>query len=287
MELISRKEALSKGLKKFFTGKKCKNGHISEQYTKSWKCVQCEKERAKKYREDNLEKLRAYDVEYGKKNKDKKAKYYQEHREKRIKKNAENREAKKEYNKIYNEKNKDKILAQKKEYHIKNREKRLKYNNERYIKNREKIIKQVSEYSLKNKDKIKKRFKEYKKINREKINKYYREKYNTPHGKLISFTRGSLRRMIIQIKEKKEIRSIIAINYTIEDLKKHIESQFDIMMTWENHGLWHIDHIIPLSYLVNKHKGKSQEEIINIVNSLDNLRPLWAYDNLSKGAKII
>jgi hypothetical protein len=37
------------------------------------------------------------------------------------------------------------------------------------------------------------------------------------------------------------------IGCTIEELKLHLEKQFTDGMTWENHGLWHIDHIIPLS----------------------------------------
>jgi len=45
-------------------------------------------------------------------------------------------------------------------------------------------------------------------------------------------------------------------------------------MSWENHGEWHIDHI----KMVNDF---DKETPMNIVNSLDNLRPLWASDNCS------
>ena len=60
---------------------------------------------------------------------------------------------------------------------------------------------------------------------------------------------------------------------TYGELKKHMESQFKDGMTWENYGRegWHIDHIMPLS------KGGS--------NHYTNLQPLWAADNISKGAK--
>ena len=60
---------------------------------------------------------------------------------------------------------------------------------------------------------------------------------------------------------------------TYGELKEHMESQFKDGMTWENYGLegWHIDHIMPLS------KGGS--------NHYTNLQPLWATDNISKGAK--
>ena len=29
---------------------------------------------------------------------------------------------------------------------------------------------------------------------------------------------------------------------------KHLEKQFTKGMTWENHGKWHIDHVIPDSH---------------------------------------
>ena len=44
-EIISKKEAKSKGLKRFFTGVPCKNSHLSEKYTSTGTCVQCEKNR--------------------------------------------------------------------------------------------------------------------------------------------------------------------------------------------------------------------------------------------------
>jgi len=46
-------------------------------------------------------------------------------------------------------------------------------------------------------------------------------------------------------------------------------------LSWDNHGEWHIDHIIPVS--------RFDESVdIKIMNSLSNLQPLWAKDNLKK-----
>ena len=39
--------------------------------------------------------------------------------------------------------------------------------------------------------------------------------------------------------------------YTPEELRKHLEKQFDENMNWENYGIyWHIDHIYPQSKLL-------------------------------------
>ena len=61
--------------------------------------------------------------------------------------------------------------------------------------------------------------------------------------------------------------------------KSHIEKQFCPGMNWENRSDWHIDHIQPLA-------GAETEEEVIALNHYTNLRPLWAAENLSKGAQI-
>ena len=46
-EIISLAEARAIGYKRYFTGKPCKRGHVSERYTNSKHCIQCLKERNK------------------------------------------------------------------------------------------------------------------------------------------------------------------------------------------------------------------------------------------------
>jgi len=52
MEIITRKEALEKGLKYYFTGKPCKHGHIDKRYTLNAVCQECIKmpEKREKYK---------------------------------------------------------------------------------------------------------------------------------------------------------------------------------------------------------------------------------------------
>lgn len=40
--IISRKDAKTAGLKKYFTGKSCKNGHIASRYVCNSECIECE-----------------------------------------------------------------------------------------------------------------------------------------------------------------------------------------------------------------------------------------------------
>lgn len=56
MQIIKRKEAKEKGLKRYFTGKPCKHGHVAERYTTFKDCVVCKNEYNKRWAKQNPEK---------------------------------------------------------------------------------------------------------------------------------------------------------------------------------------------------------------------------------------
>lgn len=71
------------------------------------------------------------------------------------------------------------------------------------------------------------------------------------------------------------------LQYSKEELVSHLERQFLKGMSWENMGEWHIDHILPLaSFTLN------DDADIRRAWALTNLRPLWAVDNMRKGARV-
>jgi hypothetical protein len=70
--------------------------------------------------------------------------------------------------------------------------------------------------------------------------------------------------------------TINMLGYSADELKSHLESLLTEGMSWDNHGEWHIDHKKPVSLF-------DPETDMSIVNALDNLQPLWADVNLSKG----
>lgn len=116
---------------------------------------------------------------------------------------------------------------------------------------------------------------------RDDLNRYFRDRRKRdPVFKMASYMRNMLRRVLVRSGQEKVGRTTDALGYSPQDLIASIESKFLHGMTWDNYGQWHIDHIRPLSVMI-----KEGETSPSILNSLENLQPLWAFDNISKGAK--
>lgn len=153
----------------------------------------------------------------------------------------------------------------------------------------------AKEYRKQNKEKSKDYSITYRQNNKERkaqIDKKYRERnrdtlrvkkltkrktdplYSAAH-KARSMLHTALKRK--GIKKGEPTSTILGCSFS--DLKKHLESKFSDGMSWEAKGEWHIDHIIPLA------SAKTPEDVIKL-NHYSNLQPLWAKENLRKGAKM-
>lgn len=84
MEIVTRKEAMERGLKKYFTGKLCKNGHVAER-NMAGGCLACGRE-ASKARYSESPKIRERKAAWARENREKireiNAKRYRENPEK-------------------------------------------------------------------------------------------------------------------------------------------------------------------------------------------------------------
>ena len=77
----------------------------------------------------------------------------------------------------------------------------------------------------------------------------------------------------------------VHFSFTIDEFRERFESLFTKGMTWENMGLWHIDHIKPKVSFNQEQLADPTSEDFKKCWALENLQPLWAKDNLKKGAK--
>lgn len=83
--------------------------------------------------------------------------------------------------------------------------------------------------------------------------------------------------------KKNSQKAFELVGYTKAELMAHLERQFTKGMSWSNLAGWHVDHIIPVSSFTVT--GPDDPEFKRAWG-LANLRPLWASDNISKGARI-
>ena len=74
------------------------------------------------------------------------------------------------------------------------------------------------------------------------------------------------------------------------ELKEHIEAQWEEGMNWENYGKdrkgWVVDHHIPIAFYKNNFDLLNNLEIQKKAFGKDNLKPMWWLDNARKSAKL-
>lgn len=183
---------------------------------------------------------------------------------------AQCKACKKERSKKYYKATKDKQLEYKKKYRQLNKEKVKEARKKRYQSNKHKVKVQVKKWREANKYKMNTYQREYDK-ERKKIDPLYKMKsiLRDRTSKAIKYNGYS---------KKSKTREMLGVDWEV--CKAHIERQFKKGMNWDNHGEWHIDHIIPLA------SANNEKELIKLCH-YSNLQPLWAEDNLIKKDKII
>lgn len=123
--------------------------------------------------------------------------------------------------------------------------------------------------------------KESVRLRREKNPDKIREYKNRPECRIRKSQAKRIRKALAVTGTAKTYKTLDLVGCTAPELKKHLEGQFAEGMTWDNYGLegWHIDHIKPLSSF-----DLTDIEQQKICFHFSNLQPLWAADNLAKGA---
>jgi len=194
-----------------------------------------DRERSKKYRENNKEKLK----EKGKKWRQLNPEYYKNW-------TKSNPERKREISKKYSDSHKESEKIKRDGWYEKNPD----YNKNYYKLNKEKQRNYKREYTK----------------NRRKNDLLFKLKDSVGH-----LIRSSLKRNnFIKKSKANEI-----LGCSISDFKLHLEFKFETWMNWENYGKyngqlnygWDIDHIIPVS------SAKNEKEIMEL-NHFTNLQPL-------------
>jgi bacterioferritin-associated ferredoxin len=114
-------------------------------------------------------------------------------------------------------------------------------------------------------------------------NKWRRDRYRRdPAWRVASHMKGLMHRALTSNKQGKSWRLLVP--YSLQHLMDHLEKQFLPGMSWSNYGNgWHIDHKMPRSKFSYR---TPDDPDFKACWALSNLQPLWALDNIRKGAKV-
>lgn len=162
-------------------------------------------------------------------------------------------------------------------------------NKKYYKKNSEDILSSYKIWAKNNRVYLRKKHSEWRDANREHVNKYSREYEakrcaSDPKYKLGRYTRTALWTCLKERNVAKYRSTFQLLGYSIDDLMKHLEGLFIDGMTWDNYGEWHVDHKKPMALF---EFTSTDDEGFKECWSLNNLQPLWAPDNLSKGIRYL
>jgi hypothetical protein len=182
----------------------------------------------------------------------------------------------KAYHQKWYAKNREKKLAQNKEWDEAHAEERKEY-----------FRKQALAWYHNNKKQARKRERAYYENNKKRINgrrnRLMKERRKRDPVASIKYCMRSRLSTFLSTAQPGRQFSITRdiFTYTVEQLKQHLESQFEPGMSWENYGkkpgCWEVDHIVPCSEF-----DLSKIEDILECYALENLRPLWAEKNRSR-----
>lgn len=265
---LSRKQAQEKGLKQYFPGTTCKQGHVAPRVTSGGMCMECKriaaaKNQAEGYFRDYAAKCRETDPNWrANKARDARASY---HRHKDDEGAKEKRKAKYEQ-----------------------------YKNTDWYKSASKRAKEKHVASGA-KAEADKRYSQSEsgKASRDKARTRWKEKFEAENG--ISFSTWRIQnnpqyrlhsRLNTRISDALKKQGIVKaartaglIDAEIADFKAYLSANWEEGMSWDNYGRngWHVDHIRPCASFDLTDK----EQQLACFN-WRNLRPMWAAENISK-----
>jgi hypothetical protein len=160
------------------------------------------------------------------------------------------------------------------------------WNRTKYLKHKEKYNAISKQYQVDHRDRLRELNRKWKhdhpEMVREAVKREYIKRMTTPrlhlNTNISRAIHNSLKRGAKHSRHWEDL-----VGFTIDNLKCHLEEQFQEGMTWENYGEWHIDHRLPKAAF----NFETPEDIdFQRCWSLSNLQPMWAKENISKGARL-
>jgi len=169
-------------------------------------------------------------------------------------KNKDRSDEKRAYDNAYRAANIERIKAAGRAYHAANRDSRIAGNRQYKKENAERTQRQNQDW----------------KNSKSKTDPVYAMRYRV---------KNAIKRAFRDKGYSRDSKAAQILGCSYSEFVVHLENHFLDGMTWENRSMWHIDHVTPLA-------SASSPEDLTALNHYTNLRPLWALDNIRKGASM-
>ena len=141
-------------------------------------------------------------------------------------------------------------------------------------KNKEHLFEYHKKWRTENVDKWRKTKRDYEK----------NRKDSDPLYKLVANFRTAIWTVLKESNVDKYGHYFDVLQYSPEELINHLEKQFKDDMKWDNYGIWHVDHKLPITSFNIQEMG--DEEFMKCW-CLDNLQPMWGEENIRKSNKLL
>lgn len=206
-------------------------------------------------------------------------------------------EARKIYQRAYREVNKERLKEKRCLYNLTKPEAQREANRKHYASNCERLKACRRAYREENVDACRASDKKYQaKRDKREYNSQRRGYYAANKDRILK-QRSRRRRIDLNYKISISLRvrlcmavrngqkagsAVRDLGCSVQELRVYIETRFQSGMTWKNWSRkgWHLDHVKPLSTFDLTDRGQFLEAC-----HYTNLQPLWARENLRKGAK--
>jgi hypothetical protein len=236
-----------------------KDKEKAREYAKALRSMPEQKENQRQYREANKELLKA----------------------KAITRNSTQEVVarKKQYMSGYYDANKEHLCAKTAE---RNSREEVKQKAKEYEKTSERKDKKSAwhkENWIKNKELLTAKNKQWHNENMDKVCARRKERYSSDVAFKIKVLLRTRLNLAIKNRSKKG-SAVSLLGCSINEFILYFEEKFKVGMDWSNWGEWHIDHIIPLALF-----DLGSIEQLQKACHYSNLQPLWAVENLGKGAR--
>ena len=188
------------------------------------------------------------------------------------------------YAKRYRERHPERARESKQKYRKLHPEKESEYARAWKDANPDRVKAASRRYYLSHSDKIKARAQRWVRENRNRFNKRQRDwkrvqSLQNPDWRIKNALSARIRD-VVSGRVKKVAGTSELLGCSGEFLRQHLQQKFLPGMTWENYGVWHIDHKRPCASFDLTDPAQQR-----VCFHYSNLQPLWGVENMKKGAK--